>query len=121
MTGRDREGGGFAPSPGASGRSEGAHAIIRYPRNPRPDKAVRYAMGSRTIALKGQQPALADALITASRKGMGVAAVEMSDALVNPGDAVCSLRAKGVLIDVRRGKPNRYVLRTAMTRLEATA
>lgn len=118
MTGRDRVGEGSQPSPCAPGLGESEHAVTRYPRNPRPDKAVRYAVGGRVLALKGQHPVLADALIATGRKGGGVAAVELSDVLVNPGDGMKRLRAKDIVIDVQRGKPNRYVLRTPMARLE---
>lgn len=116
---RNGDGGGVPPSPDASGCGQGSSEIHRYPRNAHPDKAVLYVVGRGTVALKGQLPAFADALIAAVRRGSGVAAVEMTDAMVNPGDGVRRLRRKGISIDVQRGTPNRYVLRTPMQRQAA--
>lgn len=116
MNARNEKGGAATPPKTAHAQAPGQFGRYHPPIDPR--KPTRFTSGNHTFKTKGHRAQLLRALIAAGSEG--VAHVEVMPWLLNASDAAKALRDRhGLQIDVRRGRPNRWVLRSPVREVQA--
>lgn len=115
MSGLERTKGDAATSPMLDG-TYAPERIGRYHGPNDPHKTIHFECDGQPIKAKGKVAAFLSALMAAG--DTGVAHVDCLPWQLNPGDAARTLRVRGVRIETRKGKPDRWILRSVVREVQ---